>query len=292
MLRKSDIRELKLLSRGKVRDIYDFENNLLIITTDRVSAFDHILNQTVPYKGIVLNQISLFFFQMTKGIIDNHIIHGDFELLPDFLKKYDYLKERFIIAKKAKPLPIECIIRGYITGSGWKEYSKEHSIGGMFINEELVESEKFNNPIFTPSTKAEHGHDENISFDDMKKIVDPELANLLKEKTEQIFTKCSDFALEKNIIIADTKMEFGLLDNKLIIIDELLTPDSSRFWNKNKYEKGRKQESYDKQFIRNYLLESKWDIESSPPDIPDNIIQETSIIYRNIFKELTGNEIS
>ncbi|MCK4524377.1 phosphoribosylaminoimidazolesuccinocarboxamide synthase [candidate division WOR-3 bacterium] len=286
------MKELKLLSRGKVRDIYDFENNLLIITTDRVSAFDHILNQTVPYKGIILNQISLFFFQMTKDIIDNHIIHGDFELLPDFLKKYEYLKGRFIIAKKAKPLPIECIIRGYITGSGWKEYSKEHSIGGMFINEELIESEKFDKPLFTPSTKAEHGHDENISFDDMKKIVDPELANLLKEKTEQIFTKCSDFALKKNIIIADTKMEFGLLDNKLIIIDELLTPDSSRFWNKNKYEKGRKQESYDKQFIRNYLLESKWDLESSPPDIPDSIIQETSIIYKNIFKELTGNEIS
>ncbi len=292
MLRKSEIKELKLLSRGKIRDIYDFENNLLIITTDRVSAFDHILNQTIPYKGIVLNKISLFFFQMTEDIIDNHIIHDDFELLPDFLKKYDYLKGRFIIAEKAKPLPIECIMRGYITGSGWKEYSKEHSIGGMFINEELIESEKFNKPLFTPSTKAEHGHDENISFDDMKKIVDPGLANLLKEKTEQIFTKCSDFALEKNIIIADTKMEFGLLDNELIIIDELLTPDSSRFWNKNRYEKGRKQESYDKQFIRNYLLESNWDIESSPPDIPDSIIQETSIIYRNIFKELTGNEIS
>ncbi len=292
MLRKSEIKELKLLSRGKVRDIYDFENNLLIITTDRVSAFDHILNQTIPYKGIVLNQISLFFFQMTKDIINNHIIHGDFELLPDFLKKYDYLKGRFIIAKKAKPLPIECIIRGYITGSGWKEYCENHSIGGLFINEELIESEKFSKPLFTPSTKAERGHDENISFDDMKKIVNPELAALLKEKTEQIFNKCSNFALKKNIIIADTKMEFGLFDNKLIIIDELLTPDSSRFWNKNKYEKGRKQESYDKQYIRNYLLESNWDLNSSPPDIPDNIIQETSLIYRNIFKELTGNEIS
>ncbi len=293
MIKETNIKELNLLSRGKVRDIYELEDNLLIITTDRVSAFDYILNQTIPYKGIVLNKISLFFFEMTKHIIDNHIIHGDFEKLPEELKKYDYLKDRFIIAKKAKPLPVECIVRGYITGSGWKEYSKNHTIGGMYIEQEMVESEKFIEPIFTPSTKAEQGlHDENISFEKMKEIVGNDLAEQLKEKTISIYKYIADFAYKKGIIIADTKMEFGILDNELILIDELLTPDSSRFWKKDTYEKGKKQESLDKQFIRNYLLSTDWDRNSPPPDLPEEIVNKTSEIYKNTYKLLTGNEIS
>ena len=195
MIKETNIKELKLLSRGKVRDIYELDNDLLIVTTDRVSAFDYILNQTIPYKGIVLNKISLFFFNMTKNIIKNHIIYADFERLPEELKKYDYLKDRFIVAKKAKPLPVECIVRGYITGSGWKEYSKNHTIGGMYIEQEMVESEKFNEPIFTPSTKAEQGlHDENISFERMKEITGEELGETLKEKTIEIYKYISDYA--------------------------------------------------------------------------------------------------
>lgn len=292
MIRNTDIGELKLLSRGKVRDIYEFEDKLLIVTTDRISAFDYVLNQTVPDKGIVLNQISLFFFKMTGHIIDNHIIHADFTQLPDYLQKYSYLKGRFSVVKKAKPLPVECIIRGYITGSGWKEYSKSRTIGSMPIEQDMVESEQFNEPLFTPSTKADKGHDENISFEKMKAITGEKIGEQLKTATERIFKECSQYALKKNIIIADTKMEFGLYNDELIIIDELLTPDSSRFWDRDTYEKGHAQNSYDKQFIRNYLLSTGWDRNSSPPDIPRDIIEKTSQIYRNIFRKLTGNELS
>lgn len=292
MVRKTDIKELKLLSRGKVRDIYEMGNDLLIVTTDRVSAFDYILNQTVPDKGKVLNSISLFFFDKAKDIIENHVIESDFDELPEELKKYDYLKDRFLISKKAKPLPVECIVRGYITGSGWKEYSKSHTIGGMHIDQEMVESEKFNEPLFTPSTKADEGHDENISFDRMKEIIGDELAEKVRDITVGIYKRMADFAYEKGIIIADTKMEFGMIGDKLIIIDELLTPDSSRFWYKDKYEKGKPQESMDKQFIRNYLLSTDWDRNSPPPDLPEDIVNKTADIYKHTYRLITGNEIS
>lgn len=292
MVRKTDIKELKLLSRGKVRDIYEMGNDLLIVTTDRVSAFDYILNQTVPDKGKVLNSISLFFFDKAKDIIENHVIESDFDKLPEELKKYDYLKDRFLISKKAKPLPVECIVRGYITGSGWKEYSKSHTIGGMHIDQEMVESEKFNEPLFTPSTKADEGHDENISFDRMKEIIGDDLAEKVRDITVGIYKRMADFAYEKGIIIADTKMEFGMIGDKLIIIDELLTPDSSRFWYKDKYEKGKPQESLDKQFIRNYLLSTDWDRNSPPPDLPEDIVNKTADIYKHTYRLITGNEIS
>lgn len=292
MVRKTDIKELKLLSRGKVRDIYEMGNELLIVTTDRVSAFDYILNQTIPDKGKVLNSIALFFFNKTKDVVENHVIESDFKNLPEELKKYDYLKDRFLISKKAKPLPVECIVRGYITGSGWKEYKKSHSIGGMHIEQEMVESEKFLEPLFTPSTKADEGHDENISFERMKDIIGDELAVKVRDITVDIYKRMSEFAYEKGIIIADTKMEFGMIDDKLIIIDELLTPDSSRFWYKDKYEKGKVQESLDKQFIRNYLLSTDWDRNSPPPDLPEDIVKGTSDIYKHIYKLITDNEIS
>ena len=283
MIKETNIKECRLLSRGKVRDIYEFNDNLLIITTDRISAFDYILNQTVPDKGKVLNQIALFFFEMTEDIIENHLIHADFKRLPDFLKKYEYLTDRFVVVKTADPLPVECIIRGY---------KSAHTIGGMQVEQEMVESEKFIKPLFTPSTKAVEGHDENITFDSMKQIIGNDLGDEVKIKTEKIFEKCTEYALKKDIIIADTKMEFGLLNNKLIIIDELLTPDSSRFWDVSDYEKGRPQKSYDKQYIRDYLLSTDWDRNSAPPDIPDSIIKDTTMIYRNIFRKLTGNELS
>lgn len=292
MIKNTDIRELKLISRGKVRDIYEYEDKLLLVTTDRISAFDYILNQTVPGKGIVLNQISQFFFKMTEDIVENHIIHADFALLPDYLQKYEYLKGRFAVVKKAKPLPVECIIRGYITGSGWKEYKKSRTIGSMHIAQDMVESEQFEKPLFTPSTKADQGHDENISYEQMKEIVSADIGEKVKSLTESIFKKCSDYALSKNIIIADTKMEFGIINDEIIIIDELLTPDSSRFWNRDNYEKGHSQESYDKQFIRDYLSSTGWDRNSAPPDIPDDIIEKTSDIYKNIYRKLTDNELS
>ncbi|MFO8062904.1 MAG: phosphoribosylaminoimidazolesuccinocarboxamide synthase [bacterium] len=291
MIRETEIQELDLVSRGKVRDIYELQNDLLIITTDRVSAFDHILTSTIPMKGKVLNQLSLFFFEMVEDIIDNHVIHADFSKLPRFLRQYDYLKGRFMVAKKAQPLPVECIVRGYITGSGYREYTESHTIGGMRIDEELVESERFPEPIFTPSTKAEEGHDENISYDEMKTII-PEYSDIVRDTSLAIYKKAAEYALSRGIIIADTKMEFGVYEDNLIIIDELLTPDSSRFWSAESYKKGEKQQSMDKQYIRDYLLSTEWDRNSAPPELPEDVIEKTSQIYLNTYRLLTGNDLS
>lgn len=286
---KTNIEGVKFLRSGKVRDIYEVEDYLLIIATDRVSAFDVVLPNGIPGKGKVLTQISLFWFNQVKDLVENHIVSSNVDEFPAPLKKYkDILEGRSMLVKKAKPLPVECIVRGYITGSGWKDYQKTGSICGIKLPEGLIESQKLPEPIYTPSTKAEEGHDINISFQETIKILGQETANKVKELTLAIYKRASEIAEKKGIIIADTKMEFGLYDGKLILIDELLTPDSSRFWSKKDYKPGKSQDSYDKQIVRDYLISIKWDKKPPAPVLPDEIVQKTAERYEEIFRILTS----
>lgn len=284
---------LKLFAKGKVRDIYEVGDNLLLVSTDRISAFDVIMGQGIPYKGMVLTKISEFWFNYIKDVIPNHLITTNVDEYPDECKEYAAdLRGRSMLVKKAKVVLIECIVRGYITGSGWKDYLATGEISGIKLAEGLQESEKFPKPIFTPSTKAEIGeHDENISAEQALKITDENTFKILKEKTLEIYYKVLEFALEKGIIIADTKMEFGYYNNDIILVDELLTPDSSRFWPLDKYKKGRGQESYDKQFVRDYLLSINFNKQPPPPVLPDEIIKKTSEKYLDIYEKLTGEKI-
>ncbi len=284
---------LKLFAKGKVRDIYEVGDNLLLVSTDRISAFDVIMGQGIPYKGMVLTKISEFWFNYIKDVIPNHLITTNVDEYPDECKEYAAdLRGRSMLVKKAKVVLIECIVRGYITGSGWKDYLATGEISGIKLAEGLQESEKFPEPIFTPSTKAEIGeHDENISAEQALKITDENTFKILKEKTLEIYYKVLEFALEKGIIIADTKMEFGYYNNDIILVDELLTPDSSRFWPLDKYKKGRGQESYDKQFVRDYLLSINFNKQPPPPVLPDEIIKKTSEKYLDIYEKLTGEKI-
>ena len=284
---------LKLFAKGKVRDIYEVGDNLLLVSTDRLSAFDVIMNQGIPYKGIVLTKISEFWFNYTKDIIPNHFITTDVDKYPGECKPYaDTLRNRSMLIKKAKVVPIECIVRGYISGSGWKDYKNTGAISGITLPKGLLESEKFAEPIFTPSTKAEIGkHDENISAEEAMQIVDKNTFNAVKEATVKIYKKASDYALTKGIIIADTKFEFGKINNQIILVDEVLTPDSSRFWPLEKYQKGRGQESYDKQFVRDYLLSINFNKQPPPPPLPEDIIKKTSEKYLDIYKKLTGESL-
>ena len=290
---QTNFSDLKLFTRGKVRDIYEVGDYLLLVSTDRLSAFDVIMSQGIPYKGMVLTKISEFWFNFTNDVIDNHLISTNVDDFPEECKKYkDELNGRSMLVKKAKVVPIECIVRGYISGSGWKDYKSTGSISGIGLPKGLQESEKFNEPIFTPSTKAEIGeHDENISAEQALKITDQKTFNLLKEKTVAVYKKASEFALSKGIIIADTKMEFGKTGDKIILVDEILTPDSSRFWPYDKYEKGRGQESYDKQFVRDYLLSINFNKQPPPPTLPEEIIQKTSQKYLEIYEKLTGEKL-
>jgi len=291
---ETNFSNLKFLKRGKVRDIYEVGNYYLIVSTDRLSAFDVIMKQGIPFKGIVLNKISKFWFDYTKDIIPNHIISTDIEEFPAECQIYkDDLKNRSMLVKKAEVVPIECIVRGYISGSGWNDYKKTGEICGIKLPEGLVESEKLPKPIFTPSTKAEIGtHDENISIEEAKKIAGEKLIDDMKEIAISIYKKCSDYALEKGIIIADTKMEFGIDENgNLILVDELLTPDSSRFWPLSSYQKGRPQDSFDKQFVRDYLISINFNKQPPPPDLPEDIIEKTSEKYKEALRILTGEII-
>jgi len=290
---KTNFPKLKLFARGKVRDIYEVDDYLLLVSTDRLSAFDVIMNQGIPYKGMVLTKISEFWFNLTSDVIPNHLITSNVSQYPEVCSEYaDELNGRSMLVKKAKVVPIECIVRGYISGSGWKDYQATGKISGIDLPEGLKESEKFGEPLFTPSTKAEIGqHDENISADQALDITDEKTFNILKSKSLEVYNKVSEFALKKGIIIADTKMEFGTLENDVILVDELLTPDSSRFWSLDKYEKGRGQESFDKQFVRDYLLSIKFNKQPPAPDLPEDIIQKTSEKYLDIYKRLTGESI-
>ena len=281
---------VKLLKRGKVRDVYEIDEYLLIVATDRVSAFDVILPNGIPGKGRVLTQISIFWFEKMKDIIENHIVATDVKDYPSILHKYrDVLEERSMLVKKARPLPVECIVRGYLSGSGWKDYKENGSVCGIRLPQGLVESSRLDEPIFTPSTKAEEGHDINISIEEVREMVGAEMAERLRDTSLMIYKKARDIAEAKGIIIADTKMEFGIdRDKRLILIDELLTPDSSRFWSMKDYQIGRSQDSFDKQIVRDYLLSIKWDKRPPAPELPDDIVEKTARRYREIMEILTG----
>ena len=288
---ESNINSYELLNRGKVRDLYDLGDNLLIVSSDRISAYDSVLPSGIFGKGEVLTKLSKFWFSLTEDIVENHFITEKItELYPDLEKDIDQLAGRSMVVKKAKPLPIECIVRGYITGSGWSEYKKQGTVCGLKLKEGLIESEKLDEPIFTPSTKAEQGeHDENISFEKCSEIVGNEIANKVKDLSIKIYSKARDYAESKGILIADTKFEFGLVDeNKIILIDEVLTPDSSRFWPKSLYEAGRSQQSYDKQFVRDYLTSVGWDKKPPAPELPDEISKKTTEKYVEVLDLLTN----
>lgn len=294
ILLKPDFKNLNLVASGKVREIYSVGENLLFVSTDRLSAFDVIMNQGIPYKGAVLNSISKFWFDYTKDLLPNHFITMDVENYPENLHEYSsQLRGRSMIVKKGKIVPIECIVRGYLSGTGWNDYKKTGTISGVKLNPGLVESEKLEEPIFTPSTKAEIGdHDENISFETACEIAGVDLMEQIRDKAIAIYKKCSEYALKKGVIIADTKMEFALdSSGNLMLADEVLTPDSSRFWDLNSYEPGRTQMSYDKQFVRDYLISIGFNKQPPAPDLPEDIIQKTSEKYLEAFFKLTGKTL-
>ncbi|MBP8976760.1 MAG: phosphoribosylaminoimidazolesuccinocarboxamide synthase [Bacteroidetes bacterium] len=285
--------QLKLKNRGKVRDIYDLEDSLLIVATDRISAFDVVLSDGIPYKGKVLTKISDFWFEQTKDIIPNHLLSSIIYDFPLVCKPYwSTMDDRTMWVKKAQPLPVECIVRGYISGSAWSEYKKNKSVCGIPLPDGLVESAKLGTPIFTPTTKASVGHDENITFSQFAHLIGEKLAEQVREVSIALYLRGSSIAEEKGIIIADTKFEFGLDENgSLILIDEVLTPDSSRFWPKDKYEPGKSQESFDKQYVRDYLLSINFNKKPPAPKLPDEVIFKTSALYLEALKRLTGKEL-
>ncbi|HSL89889.1 MAG TPA: phosphoribosylaminoimidazolesuccinocarboxamide synthase [Ignavibacteriaceae bacterium] len=290
VLLQTDFPSLKLFKKGKVRDVYDLGDYFLIVSTDRLSAFDVIMSQGIPYKGKVLTKISEFWFNFIGNIVENHLVTTSVNLFPEVCKPYlEQLKDRSMLCKKADLVPIESVVRGYISGSGWVDYINSGSICGIKLPDGLRESEKLSEPLFTPATKAELGlHDENISEEQAKNIVGAETINLIKSKTVKIYETASEYAWQKGIIIADTKMEFGFYNDKIILIDELLTPDSSRFWPLSKYEAGRGQKSYDKQFVRDYLLSINFNKQPPPPELPPEVIEKTSEKYLDVLYKLTG----
>jgi len=287
---KTELSGLKLLKRGKVRDIYDLDAQLLIISTDRISAFDVILPNGIPEKGKILTAMSAYWFKVMEDIIPNHVIASDCKDFPESLRPHcSILKGRSMLVKKAKPLPVECIVRGYISGSGWKEYQEKGSVCGIKLPSGLLEGSELSEVIFTPSTKADEGHDENITFDEMKKVIEPKLAEEMKAKSIAIYKRARDIARNKSIIIADTKFEFGLYNNRLMLIDEILTPDSSRFWPLADYKPGQMKDiSLDKQFIRNYLISINWDKKPPAPNLPEDVICNTTLRYKEALTRLIG----
>ena len=280
---------LKVFKKGKVRDVYDVDDSLLLIVTDRISAFDYVLPEPIPYKGVCLTQISKFWFDFFKDMIPSHVVSTDIAEFPTELQLHkDVLAGRSMLVKKAEVFPIECIVRGYISGSAWKSYQKDGTVCGIKLPNGLKESDKFDEPLFTPSTKAESGHDINISFDDMKKLIGDDFAEKLKELSLEIYKAGAEYARKKGIIIADTKFEFGRIGDQIILVDEVLTPDSSRFWPADLYEPGRSQPSFDKQFVRDYLTSTGWDKNSDPPHLPEEVIDETQKKYQDAYEKLTG----
>lgn len=281
---------LRLVNRGKVRDIYEVGDHLLIVATDRISAFDVIMRDPIPDKGKILTRMSIFWFEKTKDIIENHIISTDVDQYPNECRPYkEEIRGRSMLVKKAKPLSVECVVRGYITGAGWNDYQESQSISGIALPAGLKESEKFPEPLFTPSTKAERGeHDMPISKKETENLIGSKLTEQVIDVSIRIYNMASEIASRAGIIVADTKMEFGMVDGKLILIDELLTPDSSRFWPKDAYEVGRPQKSYDKQFLRDYLLTLDWDKTPPPPPVPDHIIEKTKARYEEALTRIVG----
>ena len=289
----TEFTSLTLKGRGKVRDIYDMGRHLLIVATDRISAFDVIMPNPIPDKGKILTQLSKFWFAQTRDIIPNHLISTEVDDFPKEVLPYrEALKGRSMFVEKADPLPVECVVRGYLSGSGWEEYQRGGEVCGIRLPKGWVESSRLEEPIFTPATKAEMGlHDENITFERMEQVVGKDLAQRLKAVSLAIYKKARDFAETKGILIADTKMEFGMKDGNLILIDELLTPDSSRFWPKDEYKAGGPQKSFDKQFLRDYLLSIKWNKTPPAPELPEEVILKTAWKYREAYEKLVGKPL-
>lgn len=289
-VRETDFKEMKLVRKGKVRDIYDTGDAFLMVTTDRLSAFDVVLPDGIKGKGKVLTQISAFWFNVMEDIVGNHLISADVKDFPEVCQKYaDILEGRSMLVKKAEPLPVECIVRGYISGSGWKSYQKEGHVCGIRLSQGLKESDRLPEPLYTPSTKAEVGdHDINVDFEETVKLLGKEKAEKLKSLSLAIYKKGAEMALEKGIIIADTKFEFGMADGEIILIDEVLTPDSSRFWPEEIYVPGGSQKSFDKQFVRDWLETSGWNKKAPAPTLPVDVIDKTSAKYWEALRLMTG----
>ena len=291
-LLETEIPGVTLCNRGKVRDIYDLGDSLLFVATDRMSAFDVVLPNGIPNKGKVLTQISLFWFQMM-DFVKNHLITADVNEFPEVLQPYKkHLEGRSMLVKKAKPLPVECIVRGYIVGSGWKDYQREGAVCGIKLREGYKQAEKLDDALYTPSSKAEIGeHDENITYDKTVELVGEEKAQKLKELSLKVYNTAADFAKTKGIILADTKFEFGIYDDEIILIDEVLTPDSSRFWPAEKYEVGKNPPSLDKQYVRDYLETLDWNKTAPGPELPEDVVSVTTKKYAEAYKQLAGKEL-
>jgi len=287
---QTDFEDLPLRGRGKVRDIYDLGDTLLIVATDRISAFDVVMPNPIPDKGMVLTQISRFWFETTRDIIPNHLISTEVEDFPEVCRPYqEILSGRTMWVRKAEPLPVECVVRGYLSGSGWGEYETKGGVCGIRLPEGLVESSKLEEPIFTPSTKAEAGtHDENISFGKVIELIGRERAEQIKTISISIYRRASEMAEKKGIIVADTKFEFGISEERTLLIDEVLTPDSSRFWPRDEHRPGGPQKSFDKQFLRDYLLSLGWDKSPPAPQLPREIIEKTRERYLEALRRLAG----
>lgn len=286
---KTNLETLNLIKRGKVRDIYDLGDHLLMVATDRISAFDVVMPNPIPEKGKILTQISLYWFEIMKPVVLNHVISANVDDYPEICRPYsEILRGRSMLVKKAEPLPIECIVRGYISGSGWNDYQMSGNVCGIKLPEGLKESDKLPEPVFTPSTKAESGlHDVNIDFEKTVEKIGKPLAEKVRTLSLKIYKKGADLAYEKGIIIADTKFEFGLLGGNLILIDEILTPDSSRFWPRTSYKPGGAQKSFDKQYLRDYLISINWNKKPPAPSLPKNVIDNTRSKYLEAYRQLT-----
>lgn len=290
----TEFTKLNLIHRGKVRDMYEipgYDDQLLMVATDRISAYDVVMDNPIAGKGKVLTQLSLFWFELLGDVVKNHLITADVNEFPDICSQYsDQLQDRSMLVHKTVPLTVECIVRGYISGSFWKAYQKDTLVCGFQLADGMKESDKFPQPLFTPSTKADQGeHDENISIEAMEKIYGQEKTEEIARISIDLYSRAADFALEKGIIIADTKFELGEKDGKLILIDEVLTPDSSRFWPLDEYEPGKGQPSFDKQFLRDYLSSLDWDKTPPPPVLPEEITQKTKLRYEEALSRITGD---
>ncbi len=293
VIMETELKNTELFRRGKMRDIYDLGDKLLFIATDRLSAFDYVLPNGIPYKGKVLTGLSSFWFNYTRSIVDNHLISTDIvDLSSELAQNFDLLAGRFMLVKKAERIDIECVVRGYLAGSAWREYQASGQVCGIKLPLGLRESEKLPEIIFTPATKADSGHDENITISQMENLIGKDLARQLIECSKAIFASASEKVESQGLILSDTKFEFGLLDGKLIAIDEMLTPDSSRFWPMDDYEPGRSQKSFDKQYVRDYLESIGWNKQPPVPPLPEEIIRKTSEKYLEAYRRLVGEDIN
>jgi len=294
VLRETTLPGVKLHSRGKVRDVYEVsEDQLLLVATDRLSAFDVVMSEGIPDKGRVLTQLSVFWFNLFRDVVPSHFLTADVNEYPAGLRRFaDQLQGRSMLVKKAQPFPVECVARGYLAGSGWKEYRTTGSVCGIKLPAGLTESARLDQPIFTPATKAQSGHDENISWERTVESVGKQAAEQLRDKTLLLYAKAREYAAQRGILIADTKFEWGRHGDEIILIDEALTPDSSRFWPKEGYQAGRSQPSFDKQFVRDYLESLKWNKQPPPPPLPSTVVERTSEKYREAFRLLTGRSLA